>query len=163
MEITTDVLLKGKTWENLLEKTQGKFFETYWQVYALCISIGIIKDQTLEFESDGENKYIPRNILIRSENNSLLELMFQSAILTSKSIDFDEDTRLNLAFGEEKDSFNRMAFLTSFANYGAQELLKQLSDADNDIETMQNIAVYLNNTYELGNDIDLSTIELEDN
>lgn len=40
MELTTDAILKGPIWHDTLEKLVGTVFETQWEVYALCITIG---------------------------------------------------------------------------------------------------------------------------
>lgn len=148
MEITTDISLKGKTWENILGKLKGTFFDSYWQVYALCASIGIMQDKQKENEvSEDEPKTIPRNVLIHHENSALLDFMFQTAILTTTCIEMDEDRRLELAFGKEKNDFKRLDFLTKFANYGAHVINKEIETADTENEMMGALMTFLNATY----------------
>ena len=164
MEITTDATLKGVIWADTIDRLKGTIFDTQWGIFALCISIGIMYDQQTEFDSsDQEPRYVPRNVLHHAENVALLDFMFQAAILTTKHIDMDEDQRLELAFGDEKDSdFNRIAFLTKFANYGAERIYEQLSESDDDIETMESLMSFVNAAYELGSDLLLNDDEIED-
>ena len=53
-------------------------------------------------------------------------LLFQTAILTTETVDFDEDKRLELAFGHSIKDFNEMQFLTKFANFGVTILKEKL-------------------------------------
>ena len=167
-EARSDIPLKGQLWIDYIEKFRGSFFETQWALFALCISIGIMYDKQLEFEAlDNQNTSVPRSILNKMENRNLLEYMFQTAILTTKNVELDEKTRLSLAFGDEKDNdFNEYLFLTKFANYGLKVIDEQIGDCSNDIEIMEILMSFLNNTYENGvqpeidlNDIDFSSFE----
>ena len=147
MEITTDVLLKGENWKNIC-KLKGIIFETYWQIYALCASIGIMCDKQKESEvTEEEPNNIPRSVLVHHENMALLDFMFQTAILTTTCVEIDEDTRLDLAFGKEKNNFKRLDFITKFANYGAYKINKELEKADTENEMMEAIMTFLNATY----------------
>ena len=160
MEITTDVILKGNLWKELTEKLRP-IFKTNWEVYQICIGIGIMYDKQCEYEMDKEESpiSIPRTILQR--NSGLLDVMFQSAILSSTTVEYAENDRLNLAFDDEKAiEFNKMQFLTKFANYGAGEL-KKLIGID-DVETMENIKNFLTSSIEGHNyEIDPFTEKLE--
>ena len=78
--------------------------------------------------------------------------MFQAAILTTKNVDLNEESRLLLAFGENSE-FNKIEFLIWFANFGVQKLKDCISD--DSIETMENIKNFLVKTVEGKNfDID---------
>lgn len=48
MELKTDAILKGPIWADTLERLVGTVFKTYWDVYALSISIGIMYDCQIE-------------------------------------------------------------------------------------------------------------------
>lgn len=156
MEITTDVTLKGPIWAETLDTLRGTFFDTFWDIYALCISIGMMYDRQIETEDmipEGyteEPRYIPRNVLINPKRASLLEFMYQTAMVTTKNLDFGEKERLELAFLEEKkQKQNPLPLLTKFANYGVTLLHPLISDTS-DTETMESIAAFLNTAYEEG-------------
>ena len=65
-----------------------------------------------------------------------------------------EDERLDLAFGEKTD-FNKLAYLTQFANYGVLVLNAQVGDSV--IETMENIKNFLFSTVE-GRNLDIDAL-----
>ena len=175
-EAKSDVALKGQLWIDYIDKLKGVIFDTQWQLFALCISIGIMYDKQVDFSAlEGQNTSIPRSMLNRLENRSLLEYMFQTAILTTRTVDFNEKTRLFLAFGEDKDkdndneieidpNFNEYTFLAKFANYGLTVLDEQLKNCTNDIETMQVMMSFLNNKYENGiqPELDIDSIDFSE-
>lgn len=162
MEITTDVTLKGKIWADLIDNLKGVVFDSQWQIYALCASIGIMLDEQKEPEgaSEEEPRYIPRSVLLHPENVALLDFLFQTAILTTRWVAFDEDKRLDLAFGSEKSDFNKLAFITRFANYGAIKIKDSIEGIDNINAILESLMVYLNELYmPTPDDVEL---ELED-
>ena len=156
MQLTIDVQLEGPIWQRAVDELVGKFFKTNWDLYALSISIGMMYDKQIPSKDmipDGyemEPKYIPRNMLGHAQNASLLDFMFQSALLTTKNLDYSEDQRLELAFNQgTQPDFNPLHFLTSFANYGVTEVAKLISE-DGDLETMESLMTFLNELYEKG-------------
>lgn len=150
IDATTDVGLKGEIWANICDRLRDTIFNSYWQIYALCISIGIMYDEQLEFESSEDVKTVPRTVLNHPNNNSLLDFLFQSAILTSLKTELSEEQRLELAFAEKsKIDFNKLSFLTSFANFGATKL-HELIENKEDIEIMEAIMSFLNDAFENG-------------
>lgn len=166
-QITADVMLKGEVWEKVITGLCPHIFKTYYSVYLLCASIGIMYDKQELFEDadNDEVKTIPRTVL--HNNSAELEILFQTAILASNEIDFDEDTRLELAFGSKKmENLTSMQFLTRYANYGAVILVDKITE--DALETIENIKDFLASTVEGTNfDIDplsddLVDIELED-
>ena len=48
MLITTDVILKGPAWSEMHDRLVGEFFKTTWDLYALCISIGMMYDGQID-------------------------------------------------------------------------------------------------------------------
>ena len=145
MEITTDVILKGNKWKDITDNLRT-IFKTNWEVYELCLGIGIMYDKQCEFEMNKDESpiSIPRTLLQR--NSLLLDIMFQSAILSTNNVECNEEERLNLAFDDEKAiEFNKMQFLTKFANYGLIKL-ENLIGID-DVETMENIKTFLTQVY----------------
>lgn len=173
MVITTDIILRGKTWDNIITALAPIFtVRTNYSIYLLCVSIGVMYDQRIEkFEDellDGEEmpeKTVPRNVIVNAEKESggKLEYMFQAAILSTKSQAFNEEYRLELAFADEKDDseeskdckFNKLAFLTQFANFGATKLEELLGETV--VESMENIKNFLSSTVE-GNNFDIDAI-----
>lgn len=156
MELTTDVLLRGKTWANVIDKLSPIFkTRTNYSIYILCISIGIMYDQRIEkFEDeDLEPRSVPRNVM-QNNDNGKMDFMFQAAVLSTKTEDFSEEKRLELAFGEGAE-FNKLAFLTQFANYGVTILEEQIGETN--IESMENIKSFLVSTVE-GNNFDINAI-----
>ena len=139
-DIGGDIVLQGREWNDLLSCLDGKIFKTYYQVFILCASIGIMKDkrrvlQLTEEEKELPKLTIPRTVLMR--NISDLDFLFSTAIITTESINKSVDERLRLAFGNEETEFKKMNFLEEFAHYGLIEMSKVISK--NDLEVMQNI------------------------
>lgn len=152
-KITADVILKGNVWEEVFNNLQPKIFKTQYGVYALCIAIGIMYDKQKSFEDldSEEQRYVPRTMLYQKKAE--LELLFQTAILTSEIVDFEEDKRLELAFGHTIKDFNEMQFLTKFSNFGATILREKITD--DPLETMENLKDFITSTFEGTNfDID---------
>ena len=171
MELKSDIICKGNAWYKVGQgygyNEKPKFFNTFWASFKLCMAIGILYDKQLEDENSAEEEdkmTIPRTMFNRNETE--MQFFFQSAILTSNSINFSEKDRLYLAFSEDiseeemegmdyeiltKDvseealNFDKIAFLKKFANYGVTRLVENLSD--NDCETMENLATFLIDSY----------------
>ncbi len=156
LNLTADIHLLGPIWADTIDNLKGTFFESNWDIYALCVSIGMMYDQQIESEAmvpegyNTEPRYIPRNMLGHPQNISLLEFMLQTALVTTKHIDMDEDDRLQLAFDKtKKGDFKPIPFLTKYANFGVTKIHELISDSD-DIETMEALMTFLNSTYEDG-------------
>lgn len=164
MELTNDVLLKGPIWAETIDSLKGSFFATNWDIYALCISIGMMFDSQIASDDmvpkgySEEPRYIPRNMLGHAQHESLLDFMFQTALVTTKHLNLDEEKRLELAFSSDaKPDFSPIGFLTKFANFGVTKLHPLISDAD-PTETMLSMMTFLNETYEAG----IDNIEMDD-
>lgn len=156
MEITKDVLLKGTEWAKGLDLLAPIFqTRTHYSIYILAMALGIMYDQRIEkpVENGEDVKTVPRNVL-QNNDNGKLDFMFQAAILSTRTEDLSEDERLNLAFGEKSD-FNRLAFLTQFANFGITKLNEQIGEST--IETMENLKNYLYSTVE-GRNLDIDSL-----
>ena len=156
MELKTDAILKGPIWADTLERLVGTVFKTYWDVYALSISIGMMHDCQIESDDmvpegyDAEPKSVPRTVLGHSQNKALLEFMLQAAMITTKHLDLDENERLEIAFNDDKKpEFNPVASLTKYANYGIT-MIKDVIDDTDDIEMLEALMTFLNSTYETG-------------
>lgn len=171
MEIKSDIICRGHVWYQIGQRygygEKPVFFKTFWATFKLCVAIGILYDKQLDDEDDAdeeERMMVPRTMFNR--NMGEMQFFFQSAILSSKCIDLSEKDRLYLAFSEDipedemegedyatltKDvsqealNFDKVGFLKKFANYGASRMFEAL--ADNDIETMENLATFLTDSY----------------
>lgn len=156
MELTTDVLLRGKIWANVIDKLSPIFHtRTNYSIFVLCVSIGIMYDQRIEkFEDEElEPRNVPRNVM-QNQDNGKFDFMFQAAVLSTKTEAFTEEKRLELAFGEETE-FNKLGFLTQFANFGVTKLEEQIGETE--VESMENIKNFLASTIE-GNNFDINAI-----
>lgn len=159
MELTTDVLLRGQTWARAIDELSPIFkVRTNYNIFILCMSIGIMYDQRIDKldDDDLEPRNVPRNVM-QNQDNGRMDFMFQAAILSTKTLDLPEDKRLEIAFGdkEENETFNKLAFLTSFANFGVTKLSEQIGDSI--VESMDNIKMFLTSTVE-GNNFDINAI-----
>lgn len=162
MEFRSDVVLKGAAWDNTI-KDLGKIFSTRtnFSIYLLAMSIGIMYDQRidkLEETDESEPHNVPRTVLTFQNMDGRIDFMYQAAILTSQTIDFDEDKRLQLAFGDNDDTFKKMDFLTEFANFGATKLAEKIGTSN--LESMENIKNFLVSTLE-GRNFDIDALSEE--
>lgn len=167
MEITTDVNLKGGCWHKALEAFAPFFpqsLQPNYSIYAISISIGIMYDEKLdmageETEEEKDSRLtVPRTVL--HPHNTDLDFLFQSAILTSKWVNYTEEERINLAFNPSCDiQINKLEFLTKFANFGVKKLLEQATDEP--ICTMEKVKQFLASTVE-GYNYEIDSISDDD-
>lgn len=152
MEITTDVILKGEDWARAIDEL-GYLFNyrnrINYNLFIVSTAIGIMYDEIIQkpAKSDQMNpRFVTRNVLLNEEQETnQMDLMFQTAVLNTKTIDLTESERLELAFGDKSD-FKKLEFLTGFANYGVTKLLECIGVGE--LETMDNIRKFLNLTVE---------------
>ena len=147
MELTTDIYLRGAAWNKAINELSEIFkTRTHYMLYMLSLSIGIMYDQRIEKleEDSDEVRSVPRNVM-RNNDNGKLDLMFQAAILSTSTEELTEEERLDLAFGE-KTTFNKIGFLTQFANFGVTKLVELIGDSS--IESMEKIKNFLAATVE---------------
>jgi len=158
MVITTDVILKGKEWQLAKEKLSHIFKKwPHYMLFYLSLSIGILYDQRIsEPDDNGEEPIaVPRTVL-HNNASATLDYFFQAAILTSDTVPFTENERLELAFADEsKIVLDKMRFLTEFANYGITVLVQCIGESE--LESMDNIKNFLASTIE-GTNLDIFEI-----
>lgn len=160
MEITTDIHLKGTAWNKVISELSSIFTtRTHYSLYMLCLAIGIMYDKRVEepIQNGEEIKTVPRNVIINNDNGRL-DFYYQAAILSTLSENITEDERLELAFGE-KTGLNKIGFLTSFANFGAEKLSELIGSTS--IESMDNIKNFLVATVE-GRNFDIDPLPIEE-
>lgn len=155
MEITANLRLFGKDWNDILEylvnNKEEPMFETYFDVFYLCASIGIYYDEVLEIPNDEYVREIPRMILINRVQK--LDYLYQIAVLSTNHLTLEENDRTNLAFDISKSKeFGEMKFLTKFANYGMTKLLQHV-DFKSSLSTIDRINSFCKGLVE-GYDID---------
>lgn len=160
MEITSDILLKGTAWNRAINELGSIFTtRTNYSIYMLSLSIGIMYDKRIENpEEAGEDvRSVPRNV-INNNDNGKLDFYFQAAILSTLTKTMTEEERLELAFGEKTD-FNKIGFLTSFANFGVTKLVELIGSTE--LESMDNIKNFMVSTVE-GRNFDIDALPLDD-
>ena len=160
MEIKTDIALKGRAWKTAIEDLSGIFANrTHYSIFMLCLAIGIMYDQRIEEveAEEDEIKSVPRKV-INNNDNGKLDICFQAAILSTLTVEMSEDERLELAFGEKTD-FNKMGFLLSFANFGAEKLVELIGNTE--LDSMENIKNFMVKTVE-GRNFDIDALPIDD-
>lgn len=181
MELRSDIEFTSDAWGQINEKLKGTFFETLWDAFMLCVSIGILYDSGVSDKSSSDEKAtasVPRTMYNRHSED--MSYFFKTAILTSNRVSFNEKDRLYLAFSEDvnieelegndeeilKDgvtdeaiNFNKILFLKEFANFGAEKIAECI--APNNTETMENIMNFLDDSYNCRTDelIEMQKIE----
>lgn len=156
MELTTDILLRGTAWNRAISNLSTIFkARPNYMLYMLSLSIGIMYDKRIaKPEENGEEvRSIPRNV-VQNNDNGTLDFMFQAAILSTSTEELTEDERLELAFGE-KTEFNKIAFLSQFANFGITKVVELIGDTP--LESMDNIKNFLSATVE-GRNLDIDSL-----
>ena len=157
MELTSDIPLKGDAWDRAIKEFSAIFStRTRYSLFLLSCSIGIMYDQRIEKPAETtviEEHSVPRNV-IHNNDNGKLDLMLQAAVLSTRTIDFTEDERLEVAFGDTTD-FNKRDFLVQFANYGVTKLVEQIGATE--LETMENIKNFLCSSVE-GRNFDIDSL-----
>ena len=159
MEITTDIYLKSDAWINTINALSNILKKrTNYDVFMFSLSIGIMFDKRIKLDgSNSDYPSVPRNV-IQNHDEGKLDFMFQAAILSTQTETFDEKKRLELAFADKTD-FNKISFLTEFANFGVTKVVELI--AETDIETMENIKNFLTSTME-GTNWDIDELVIED-
>lgn len=160
MEIKSDIRLKGVDWDTAIEKLARIFStRTNYTIFMLSLAIGIMYDKRIaKLEEGNEDEHsVPRNV-INNNDNGKLDFYFQAAILTTMTECLSEDNRLELAFGDNIE-FEKISFLTQFANFGVTKLVSLIGDTD--LESMENIKNFMVSTVE-GHNFDIDDLKLED-
>jgi len=147
MRIGSNVILKGDAWAVTIEKLKS-IIDTFYGVYVISIAIGIYADkqiESLETTQYPDSKFEINSAMLH-QNSQTLDLLFKSAIITTNTVDFSEDLRMELAFNddtkkEEVKNFNQMGFLTKFANYGITQLASIISN--DPLENMESLNKYI--------------------
>ena len=162
MELTRDILLRGSSWNNVIDKMtpifKGRSRRTNYNIFMLALSIGIMYDKTISKVDDAglDVRNVPRNVL-QNNDNGKLDFFFQAAILSTTTQDLTEDRRLELAFGEgsDTDDFDKLMFLVEFANFGVMKLEELIGSTP--LESMENLKNFIVSTVE-GRNMDIDAL-----
>ena len=172
MILNSDIILAHPLWERadneLCSKDRIGLFGRLVDVYVLACSIGIKEDKVVTSLENPLNppKSIGRNTyqsIINENLKKLLDFMLQNALINSKTIDFDMDERLKLAFDPDyvNNKLSAANFLTGFANYGIERIFEKLTSAAS-IVGIDELYIYLSSLEESKYDDILANITLED-
>ena len=163
MRIGSNIVLRGDAWAEAIEKLKP-IIDTFYGVYVISIAIGIFADK--QIESPEVTHYPDAKFEINSamlhHNSQILDLLFKSAIITTGSVDFSEEFRMELAFNddtrlEEAKNFNPMGFLTKFANYGVTQLAQRITD-----DSLENIEALNKYIVECADGLRLEDFDLDE-
>ncbi|MCI7179833.1 MAG: hypothetical protein SOX68_10715 [Faecalicoccus sp.] len=160
MEIKSDIPLKGTAWNTAISNLSEIFAtRTNYSLFMLCLSIGVMYDKRIESpeENGEETRSVPRNVISNNDNGKL-DFCFQAAILSTLTEKITEEQRLELAFGEKSD-FNKVSFLLSFANFGAEKLASLVGDTP--LESMDNIKNFMVSTVE-GRNLEIDALPIDE-
>lgn len=155
MDIKGDISLKYIGWEdekvNQLVYTSSipnstAFFGRTIDLFIVACSIGILEDKRIPNEGQKEYNSIGRNTYITNDDVSrIFHFLFENAILTTRTVNFDNETRMKLAFDSNfnLEKFSPNNFLVEFANYGVDKIWE--CRTAHDIETVSNVMDFLKN------------------
>lgn len=141
MTLTSDFELYYPLWEKadneICNHERIGLFKRLIDLYIVACAIGVQADSVIkDFENKLERpKTIGRNTYLSMENTDLfnaLNFMLKNAILTSKTVDLDQDERISLAFDPEYENkkLSAVQFLNGFANYGLKEIYSVIEQSD---------------------------------
>ena len=157
MDFKVDFLLKHTSWSNYLKITKElKIFDRTVDLFLVACTIGIYDDKRMEADLSDEITSIGRNTFTINEDvNRITEFLFQNAILHSKTIDMDLESRKKIAFDllSNNSEITPQKLLIEFANYGMSIINDCITD--NDLETIANIKELLDKYIENSIDSEL--------
>ena len=163
MELTSDIILKGPIWANTIDHLKDAFERPAFDIFILSLTIGIMYDKRIASmdNENGETKTVPRTIILAHDNGKF-DTCLQAAILSTTTVNYSEDERLQIAFGDENtfpdnEKYRKIDFLVEFANFGVTKLYELLDDEI--IQTLDNIKDFLVSSVE---DRNLEALGIDD-
>ena len=138
MQLSSDIEMKNPLWERadskLCVSKELGVFNRLVDVFVLACAIGIKEDKSISDTTLSSPLAQPKTIGRNTHRENLdirdlLDFMLQNALIHSKTIDFDEDERLKLAFNPDYNNKKIRAadFLVGFANYGIEKIFNTIS------------------------------------
>ena len=138
MQLSSDLELYHPLWaradNELCSANELGIFNRLVDVYVLACAIGIKEDKVINNE-DIENPLATPKTICRNTHREnldirdLLDFMLQNALISTTTLNLDEDERLKLAFNPDhiNKKINAASFLTGFANYGITQIFAKIT------------------------------------
>ena len=148
MNISGDIFLRHTLWKEAQDKyCKDSIFERLVDLFIVACAIGIKEDNIIEndLSSDDDCPSIGRSTyLVKNEDlTTIITFLFQNAVLNSKHINYDANTRLRIAFDPDfpdantKINLSPTSFLVKFATYGLTKLEEKY--ISNDLALIMNL------------------------
>lgn len=157
----SDIHLQHTSWQNLERITKElKIFSRNIDVFILALSIGIAEDKVEVDDLKEDVNQIGRNTLNENDDvNSLMEFLYRNAVLNTKTLNLDDETRKKSAFDNEEfiPPFSVNKFLIEFANYGMVKISEKL--VNDPLTCLDNIKELFD--YYINNSISIDIDEIE--
>ncbi|MBQ4122643.1 hypothetical protein IJD44_02830 [bacterium] len=172
MNLTSDIMLSHPLWERadneLCDKDSIGLFGRLVDVYLVACAIGVKADISITEIKEPliPNKSIGRNTYLSQTNTDLhetLDFLLQNALINSKTINYDVEERLKMAFDPDYNvpKFIPAAFLTGFANYGIEKIFETI-DSSSPLVAIDELNIFLNDLVDSDYDDILRKITLEE-
>lgn len=140
MQLSSDIEMKHPLWERadneLCSNNELGIFNRLVDVFVIACAIGIKDDVSISDSSLPNPLVQPKTIGRNTHRENLdirdiLDFMLQNALIHSKTIAFDEDERLRLAFNPDyvNKKIRASEFLVGFANYGIEKIFDAISSS----------------------------------
>jgi len=150
--VWSDFVLKHSIWTNSETLTKKlNVFERLVDVFVIACTIGISVDKRVEDDSNETITTIGRNTITQNSDLSrIFEFLYQNAILSTNTVNFDGETRKKYAFdyNDNVPPISANKLLLEFANYGMIQIVDAISK--DDLGTLDNIIElidkYINNS-----------------
>lgn len=172
MILNSDLILYHPLWEKADNELCGKdgigLFNRLVDIYILACAIGVKADKIVtEIETPlSTPKSIGRNTYMSPTNvdlSNLLSFMLQNILLNSKTITYDVDERLKLAFDPDYNinKLRASELLNGFANYGIEQIFARI-DSISPLVAVEEIHGYFEEKSDTMLDEILATITLDE-
>lgn len=140
MQLSSDIEMKHPLWartdDELCSNSQLGIFNRLVDVFVIACAIGIQDDQSISDSTLSNPLAQPKTIGRNTHRENLdirdiLDFMLQNALIHSKTISFDDDERLKLAFNPDYTNKKIRAtdFLVGFANYGIEKIFENITSS----------------------------------
>ena len=129
MILTADIVFGNEKLNNGNSNILFNIFEREIDLFIVACAIGIREDKVISLNENAQPKTIGRNVYNSRKNereSQIINHLLKIALLTSKQISVDEETRIKLAFDPEEQvkGISASVLLGQFANYGLVKLLE---------------------------------------
>ncbi len=150
MTFTSDAVIKDIRWRRLADFIVDKHgvINSYVELFIICAAIGIRdgkKEESVITDDDSFTPInLPRNVLLRQENNANLDFLYQSMIFAFES-SLTTEEKINLAFrDDEVTGLKKFEQLRLCANYGMRIISEAVEKYDDEYTIMEELLCILN-------------------